>query len=253
MSERAIATTDVASFLDDMLRITAFDEPGSNGLLVRAGERVTRVAVSTNASYHVIRAAAAAGADLLVTHHPSWQHMDHEHAARKPALFGELGLSHYAAHSPLDGADGFSNSDLLAAALGVRVRRRFHPYCGGEAGVIGDADASSFDELLERLRRTCGPEASGWRNSERFGVVAVVTGGAGATAVVAEAAALGADTYVTGEGSMWTKLYARESGVNLAFGTHYATETFGVRELGRRIAERFGVPWMFVEEQDDIR
>lgn len=249
----AVPIDEVARSLDDMLRVDAFDEPDSNGLLVRAADRVALIAVSANTSYHVIRTAAAAGADLLLTHHPSWERLDLEHAERKRALLVELGLSHYSAHSPLDGAEGFSNSDLLAGALGVRVQRRFHAYCGGEAGVIGEAEATSFEELVDRLRRACGPGVSAWRNADRFGRVAIVTGGAGAATAVAEAAQLGADTYVTGEGSMWTKLYARESGVNLAFGTHYATETYGVRELGRRIAERFGISWTFVAEQDDIR
>jgi len=63
----------------------------------------------------------------------------------------------------------------------------------------------------------------------------------------------GADTYVTGEGSMYTKLYARERGVNLIFGTHWATETLGVKGLAAQLEQRFGLPWLFIAEQDDIR
>lgn len=247
-----ICLDDIVAFLDERLAISRFDEPDSNGLLVRASEEVRSVAVSVNASYHVIRAAAQT-AQLLITHHPSWQRFDLEHAERKRAMLAELGLSHYAAHSSLDGADGFSNSDLLAKALGVRVERRFLPYCGGLAGVLGPTDASSFEELVERLREACGPDVSAWRNTESFGVVAVATGRADAATAIAEAAELGADTYVTGEGNMWTKLYARERGINLAFGTHYATETFGVLALAEMLQERFGVPWSFVDEEPDIR
>lgn len=249
----SVAIDEVARFLDERLDVGAFDEPDSNGLLVRASERIGHVAVAVNASYHAIRAAAAAGAGLLVTHHPSWERFDLEHAERKRALLAELGLSHYAAHSSLDGADGFSNSDLLAHALGVRAQRRFLPYCGGLAGVLGPTDASSFEELVERLRSVCGPDVQAWRNSDRFGVVAVATGRADTAGAIAEAARLGADTYVTGEGNMWTKLYAREAGIDLAFGTHYATETFGVRALAEMLRERFGVPWSFVDEEPDIR
>lgn len=250
----AIPLDSIVAFLDERLELHRFDEPDSNGLLVRAADGdVSLAAISVNASYHVIRAAAAAGAQLLLTHHPSWQRFDLEHAERKRALLLELGVSHYAAHSSLDGAIGFSNSDLLAAALGVRVERRFLPYCGGQAGVIGRSDARSFGELVERLRATCGADAAAWRNTDRFGVVAIATGRADAAGAIAEAAALGADTYVTGEGNMWTKLYARESGVNLAFGTHYATETLGVRALAAALTERFGLQCSFVDEEPGIR
>lgn len=250
---RGVAIDEVARWLDERLELSRYDEPGSNGLIVRASEHVTTVAVAVNASYHVIREAAARGAQLLLTHHPSWQRFDLEHAERKRALMLELGVSHYAAHSSLDGANGFSNSDLLAEALGVRVERRFLPYCGGQAGVIGRSDARSFGELVERLRAACGADAAAWRNTDRFGLVAVATGRADAAGAIAEAAALGADTYVTGEGNMWTKLYARESGVNLAFGTHYATETFGVRALAAALTERFGLRCTFVDEEPEIR
>ncbi len=243
---------DVVAFLDERLRIAAFDEPGANGLLVDGPAEVERVAVAVTTSYHAIRAAHAAGARLLVTHHPTWERFDGEHAARKVALLRELGLAHYAAHSSLDGAEGISNSDGLARAAGVRVERRFLAYCGGLAGVIGSADGT-FDELVARLRTALGPHVAVWRNTDAFGRVALASGRADAAAAIAEARALGADTYVTGEGSMWTKLYARESGVSLVFGTHHLTETFGVRSLASEIERRFGLPTGYVDEEEDIR
>ena len=40
---------------------------------------------------------------------------------------------------------------------------------------------------------------------------------------------------------------ALELGMNLIYAGHYATETFGVRALGERLAERFGVEWSFLD------
>jgi putative NIF3 family GTP cyclohydrolase 1 type 2 len=34
-------------------------------------------------------------------------------------------------------------------------------------------------------------------------------------------------------------------GVNLLFGGHYATETFGVKALAAASAARFSIPWFF--------
>jgi dinuclear metal center YbgI/SA1388 family protein len=242
----------VAAFLDERLSIANYDEPDSNGLLLRTSDSVTRVAVAVSASFHAIEGAAAAKADLLVTHHPSWERFDLEHAAAKRIRLRESGLSHYAAHSSLDGAAGISNSDGLAHAAGVTVERRFLPYCGGLAGVIGRS-SGSFEEMVTRLRSTLGTPVEAWKNSERFGVVALAGGRADAPSAIDEAKQAGADTYVTGEGSMWTKMYARESGINLVFGTHYGTETFGVHALGELLHEFFGLPWMFIPEAEGVR
>ena len=251
MTEGSVPLADIASWLDERLRIAAFDEPGANGLLIDGPREIALVAAAVTTSYAAIEAASRAGAQLLLTHHPAWERFDLEHAERKRGLLRERGLAHYAAHSSLDGAPEISNSDGLAAAAGVRVERRFLAYCGGLAGVVGTCDGT-FAQLVARLRGSLGPEVQAWENAPRFGTVAVASGRADAAAAIAEAKGLGADTYITGEGTMWTKLYARESGVNLVFGTHHLTETFGVRSLAALLEQRFGVRTTFVEAEADL-
>jgi len=65
------------------------------------------------------------------------------------------GISRYGARSALDGAAGFGNPDLLAAALGVTVHERFLPYHGGMAGIVGRHDRT-FAQLAERMRDALG-------------------------------------------------------------------------------------------------
>jgi putative NIF3 family GTP cyclohydrolase 1 type 2 len=57
---------------------------------------------------------------------------------------------------------------------------------------------------------------------------------------------------VTGEPSEPAMADARETGVTLIAGGHYATETFGVRALGDLLAERFGVTHTFVEVPNPV-
>ena len=73
----------------------------------------------------------------------------------------------------------------------------------------------------------------------------MVSGGAGGD--LKKAAAEGVDTFVTGEGPHWTYALAEELGVNVLYGGHYATETFGVKALAARLSSRFKVPWSFVD------
>jgi len=248
----SVPLDDVVAFLDAKLETHKFDEEASNGLILRASETVSRVAAAVNTSFHAITRAKFADADLLVVHHRSWPHIDLELAPQKLDRLKDNGISLYGAHSALDGAPGFGNPDLLAASLGVIVQERFLPYHGGMAGIVGRHDRT-FAQLAERMRDVLGVQIEVWENAPTCKRVAIATGGAGYTNMLEDARQHGADTYVTGEGSMYTKLYARERGINLIFGTHWATETFGVKALASQLEDRFKLPWVFIPEQDDIR
>lgn len=73
------------------------------------------------------------------------------------------GISRYGARSALDGAAGFGNPDLLAAALGVTVHERFLPYHGGMAGIVGRHDRT-FLQRCERMRDVLGVPVDAWEN-----------------------------------------------------------------------------------------
>ncbi len=64
----------------------------------------------------------------------------------------------------------------------------------------------------------------------------------------AEARAAGCDTYLTGEGSMYTRLFAREVGMNLILAGHVETEAPGIHALARRTASRFSLPGVALSE-----
>ncbi|MDZ4278356.1 MAG: Nif3-like dinuclear metal center hexameric protein, partial [Dehalococcoidia bacterium] len=204
-----------------------------------------------NTSFASIRGAAEAGAQLLLVHHTTWASIDLHLKDEKEEALRSAGVSLYGAHAALDCAPEIGNADTLARRLGVRIEGRFASFAGGQAGVFGGVDGS-FAGLVDRAREVLGVAVESWENSESFGRVAVVTGAGGMTPMMNEARALGCDTYVTGEGAMYTKLFARETGLNLVLGTHYATEALGIQSLAERVGEHFGLPWTFVREDPDI-
>lgn len=248
----SVPLDDVVAFLDAKLETHKFDEEASNGLVLRGSETVSRVACAVNTSFHAITRAKFTDSDLLIVHHRTWPHIDLDLVPQKLDRLKDNGISLYGAHSALDGAAGFGNPDLLAAALGILVEERFLAYHGGMAGVVGRHDRT-FGELSARMRDALGEPIETWENVPTCKRVAIATGGAGNTSMLEEAHQRGADTYITGEGSMYTKLYARERGINLIFGSHWATETLGVKALASQLEERFGLPWVFIAEQEDIR
>jgi putative NIF3 family GTP cyclohydrolase 1 type 2 len=244
---------EIVAYLDDLLDVDRYRdaEPDSNGLLYRAGAGVSKVACALNTSLTTIVGAAKAGAQVLIVHHPPWSTIDLHLREEKLGALEAAGVSLYAAHAALDCAPGIGTGPVLAELLGVTVERRFMEFCGGLAGVAGRRDGT-LEELVRRAREQLGTEVEAHQNARQFGHIAIAAGGAGNTADLDAARALGCDTYITGEGSMFTRLFARECGMNLVFGTHYATEAPAVRALGERAAGAARVPWEFIDEAADV-
>jgi putative NIF3 family GTP cyclohydrolase 1 type 2 len=250
----ALASLDeIVAYLDAALDAPRYEaqEPDSNRLIFRAGAGVSKVAVAVNTSITTIVGAAKAGAQLLVVHHPTWSAVDLGLRDEKLQALEAAQVSLYAAHSSLDCAPEVGNSWVLAALLGVRVDVTFDEYHGGHAGVIGTHDGG-FAELIQRAQRELGVEVEAHEHAKTCARVAVVAGAGGTTTALDEARQLGADTFVTGEGSMFTRLFARETEMSLLMATHQATEAPGIKALGQRISENAQIPWEFIAESSDV-
>jgi dinuclear metal center YbgI/SA1388 family protein len=151
----------------------------------------------------------------------------------------------YSAHLPLDVHPEVGNNLLLARALGLEQLEPFLLLKGQAAGLVGRCETGRAD-LAARLELAVSGKVHVCAGGpERVRRVGVVTGGAGGE--VAKAAAEGVDTFITGEGPHWSYTLAEELGVNLLYGGHYATETFGVRALAEHLSLRFALPWEFID------
>jgi dinuclear metal center YbgI/SA1388 family protein len=233
-----------------LLRLDAFeDHPGAaNGLQVKNRGRVHRVAAAVDASLATVKLAIDAKADLLVVHHGLFWAPTVPWIGRKYQLLRlllENDVAVYSAHLPLDAHPRLGNNALLCRALGVRKLRPFFESKGQDIGLRGEL-AVDRDDLAGRLQKAVdGPVKllpGGRKPCRKIGVV---TGGAGAE--LKTAAAEGVDTFITGEGPHWTYALAEELGINVLFGGHYATETFGVKALAADLSRRFRIPWVFLD------
>lgn len=246
--------SDMTAWLDATLEVEAYaSEPDSNGLLYQsgAGDGVSKFAVALSTSLTTIVGAAKAGANLLLVHHTSWRDIDLHLRGEKFAALAAANISLYGAHASLDCAPRIGNGWVLAEMLGVAVDGTFCRFYGGDAGVFGRADGS-FSELIARTSQRLGVQVEAYQNARAFGRVAIVAGAGGDTRAIDQARQLGCDTYITGEGGMFTRMFAKECGINLIFGTHYATEAPGIRALGERLGAHAGIPWEFIDESADV-
>ena len=238
----------IADFIDRLLDISSQSDREGNGLALSAEETVSKIGAALNTSFESIQSAAEAGVDLLLVHHTSWRSIDLHLKKEKFARLEQAGISLYAAHEALDRASEFGSAGILAGSLGLEVEGR----CA-EGGVHGLMSFDSFDALVERVEDVLRVPVESWENNSECRNVAILPGGAGLTPFLQEAHELGCDTYITGEGSMYTKLFAREIGINLIFGSHYATEFPGIAALGERVAREFGLPWEAIAEDLSLR
>lgn len=240
----------IVSALDGELRIADVpDYPGAlNGLQLSSGGRVSRVAAAVDASLPVVRSAVDAGADLLLVHHGMfWNGAKPVTAAlyEKLKLAMDAGLAIYSAHIPLDVHPVLGNNALLAKAVGLDDPQPFFPWKGIELGLSGEW-SGDLDSLVEAVEGAVGSKVHvRGEGTGPVGRVGIITGGAGSE--IEAIAAAGIDTFVTGEGPHWSYTSAEELGVNVVYGGHYATETFGVRALAAHLEETFGLPWSFLD------
>jgi dinuclear metal center YbgI/SA1388 family protein len=245
-----VALASIVRHCDRILRTDQIgDYDGAvNGLQVENSGSVTRVAATVDASLATVRLAVAAQADLLIVHHGLFWSKSHPWTGRKYELLRLL-LEHnvaiYSSHLPLDAHPRLGNNAQLAAALGLRKLTPFFVSHGQAIGFRSLAHLTRA-ELAQRLTRATGRKPvvipGGTELCRRIGVV---TGGAGGELKLA--AAEGVDTLITGEGPHWTFALAEELGLNVFYGGHYATETFGVKALAAELSVKFLVPWQFLD------
>lgn len=241
---------DIVRYCDRVLRTDKINdyEGAVNGLQVENHGTVTRVAAAVDATLSTVKLAVASRADLLVVHHGLFWNVRHPWTAKTYEMLRLLiggNLAIYSSHLPLDMHPKLGNNAQLCAALGLRNTEPFF-YTKEQHVGLESRTRLPLEELKQRVKEALGVEPmvipGGPSICQRIGVV---TGGAGGELRIA--AAEGIDTLITGEGPHWTYAVAEELGVNLIYGGHYATETFGVKALAQELSEKFDVPWSFVD------
>ena len=244
------ALSQIVSYADEHLRVREIDDwPNAlNGLQVENSGTVTKIGSAVDVSTRTIDAAIEGGVNFLIVHHGLfWPGLQPIVGGRRRMLDRMLrsDLALYSAHLPLDVHSALGNNSQLAAALGFEETEPFFEAKGQRIGLRMESQISR-DDLARKLEQSLGGPvkmfAAGPAQTKSIGLI---TGGAGSE--IYDVARAGIDTFITGEAPHWAAVAAEELGMNLLLGGHYATETFGVKALAAHLAERFDLPWQFID------
>jgi dinuclear metal center YbgI/SA1388 family protein len=257
MPNGSIPLDRLVSYCDQRLqpeRFTDYDR-AVNGLQVANRGSVRRIAACVDATLATVNLAAEAGADLMIVHHGLFWAKTTPWTGRRYELIRRLidsNIAIYSQHLPLDGHPQLGNAAQLAKALGLARCKPFFAHKGATLGVKGTLPrAISRDQLAAKLSKAVGGKTTLLPGGEpQCRVIGICTGGAGAELELA--AREGVDTFITGEGPHWTFALAEETGINVLYGGHYATETFGVKALAAELSTKFRVPWVFLDRPSGL-
>lgn len=240
----------ILSYLDDLLQPAGFTDYCPNGLQVPGRAVVEKVVTGVSATLELFEAAATRGAGMVLVHHGIFWKGDPEaltvpQARRLKLLLNEeINLAAY--HLPLDAHAETGNNALLCMALGLEPAEAFCEHHGNKIGWIGTAQtAIDATTLRERIETATGRAPLFFEHGpQKITRVAIVSGAAAGN--LADAIAAGADAFVTGEPAERVMAESKEASIHFAAAGHYATETFGVKQLGELLADRFAVEHEFV-------
>ena len=234
------------------LQAASFKDYCPNGLQVEGRSEVATMMTAVTASQNAVDAAVAAGVELLLVHHGYfWRGeaapvVGMKRRRLQALLTADINLVAY--HLPLDAHPLLGNNARLGLMMGV-VESSYLAETDRALGMQGllakpVATAAFRKQLMQLLGRDVihvGP-------SGRLRKIAWCTGAG--QRFIEDAAAAGADAFVSGEISEPTAHSARELGIQYFAAGHHATERYGVQALGQWLAERYGLAWEFFDDDN---
>ncbi len=241
----------IVRFLDDYLETSDIEDSSWNGLQVEGKEKVERVAFAVDAGVETFELSIKEKADMLVVHHGLfWNN-------RNPSLAGwtlgrvrillENGISLYCSHLPLDRHGEVGHNAQILKLIGAKIDGEFLHHRGKNIGWTGRLkNARSIAEIETKLAEGLGAKCTTLPfGPEKIKTIAVCSGG-GSYGGFYEALDAGVDLYITGD-AVEVYYTAKDSGMNVIFAGHHATETIGLKALARIVSGQFGVETVFID------
>ena len=243
-----VTVKDIFSYFEQTVPTKLKMEHDNSGFLVGDGNReVNKILVTLDITDEVVAEAVALHADLIVAHHPLFFSV---YSATTETLIGRKivallshGISAICLHTNLDAVTDGVN-DTLMQVLGVQTEGILDPYgkySDGNAygiGRYGYMQETSLDSFLKQCKTALNCNGLRYVDGGHPVHKVAVCGGSGGS-MLQSVAALGCDTYVTGDIKHNQFLDAKEMGINLIDAGHFSTENVVVPVLKEMLDKVF--------------
>lgn len=257
---------EIYQYLDKIAPFATQLDYDNAGLLMGSMEAETeRVLVTLDVTPEVVKEAARKKCRLIVSHHPLIFHGLKSVTPGDPtgALVLELarrGIAVISAHTNWDQAAG-GVSDVLLERLGIASEGFLEPagetadgrpYGMGAVGVLEEAVPPR--EFARRVKAALNARGARVVLGDRPVKRVAVCGGAGGD-LLGKAAAWDADAYVTADVKYHEFLEARQRGITLVDGGHFATENPAMDVLCQRLKDAFekdGVEFFRTQKHKEV-
>lgn len=218
------------------------DPENANGLQVAGKHDIARIALGVSLTEDFLEEAVRVGADTVLVHHGLRFEMPFQKlepfARQRLELILRHNLNVYGYHYVLDAHPQLGNNAVIARELGATLAESYHGTWGWVADLPQPTDVVKLSEHLSNLTSHDVFAVYGQRKLvRRLGIVSGFGIADGKDRL--EAAEKGVEVHITGEITEWMVHIFKELGVTYLAAGHYATEVFGVQDLGKKIKEQF--------------
>lgn len=244
---------EIAYFLDDLLKTSEIEDYSYNGLQVESKCDIENIYGGVDATMEFFNKASNPRNALYIVHHGIfWKNNDPRIINGNYLKINFLlntNSSLYASHLPLDLNKTYGNNISLLEFLGVEKDSiaPFGLYHGISIGFRGEfKNPITIYDISKKLETIAKDKVYTFPFGKReIKTIGVVSGGGSFAG--SEALKLNLDLFLTGETDHTLYTFANDSKLSVVFATHYATETFGVRNLGNLLSQKFNINFTFID------
>ncbi|GAB4283468.1 MAG: Nif3-like dinuclear metal center hexameric protein [Candidatus Rifleibacteriota bacterium] len=248
-----VSRNELVKYIGEIFAEVNFPDYSYNGLQFEGKAEVKKLVAAVDGTIESFTEAARKKGDFLLVHHgifwkgAEWTKLDRINQKIFNAL-AKADLNLFALHLPLDAHPVYGNNALIAKALGAKVVSPFGG-CRNPVGVLAHfAKPVKVNALKKKIEKEIGPVIThldfGGKDVKSVGIVS----GGGWSSVTDPLVYDGeVDLILTGEIIHQGVAACRDRQIHMISAGHYATEVFGVKELGKHLAEKFKLEFEFVD------